>query len=73
MAEVEKQVRSINILYGTETGNAEDVADRISRELERRHMQITLMSLNEFDIVTGKVITHFLFFFLRKSYLQQHT
>ncbi|CAD5119715.1 DgyrCDS8305 [Dimorphilus gyrociliatus] len=38
------------ILYGSQTGYAEDLADRISRQARSRHIKIYLSSLDEYSI-----------------------
>ncbi|KAH9297724.1 hypothetical protein KI387_029406 [Taxus chinensis] len=38
------------ILYASQTGNAEDAAERIGREAERRHCNSAVMSMEEFDV-----------------------
>ncbi|KAF8529095.1 riboflavin synthase domain-like protein [Hysterangium stoloniferum] len=43
--------RRILILYATETGNAYDVSQQISREAKRRHFKVTLASMDEYPIV----------------------
>jgi len=39
------------ILYATQTGNALDVAERLSREAERRACPVSLLSLDQYDPV----------------------
>jgi len=39
------------ILYATQTGNALDVAERLSREAERRACSVNLLSLDQYDPV----------------------
>ncbi|KAJ9564455.1 hypothetical protein OSB04_000421 [Centaurea solstitialis] len=43
-----EKARPLLILYATETGNALDAAERLSREAERRGCPVTLFSLDEF-------------------------
>ena len=43
--------RCITILYATETGNAEEVAERIARIAYRRHIRAHLKSLELYDKV----------------------
>lgn len=38
------------ILYASQTGNAEDAAERIGREAERRHCSSLVLSVEEFDV-----------------------
>ena len=43
--------RIITILYATETGNAEEVAERIARLAYRRHIRVHLKNLEFYDKV----------------------
>ena len=40
--------RQITILYGSQTGNAIDVSERIAFELQRKWFQVKLMSMSEY-------------------------
>eukprot|EP00111_Clytia_hemisphaerica_P002252 TCONS_00006308-protein len=42
--------KKISILYGSQTGTAEDVAERIGRESRRRHLETTVSSLDDYTI-----------------------
>ncbi|XP_027352119.1 NADPH-dependent diflavin oxidoreductase 1 isoform X2 [Abrus precatorius] len=42
-------MRKLLILYGTQTGNALDAAERITREAERRACPVNLQSVHEYD------------------------
>eukprot|EP00873_Tetraselmis_striata_P004280 jgi/Tetstr1/424544/TSEL_015071.t1 len=44
--------RRLLVLYGSETGNAQDVAERVGREAGRRHWEARAMPMDAFD-VTG--------------------
>ena len=39
------------VLYATETGNSQDVAERLGREVRRRGGKCVLMSMDTFDVV----------------------
>jgi hypothetical protein len=41
----------ISVLYASETGNAQDVAERVGREVRRRGGKAVVESMEEFDIV----------------------
>jgi len=41
----------IVILYGSETGTAQDVAERIERDAIRRHFCVTIKPLDQYNIV----------------------
>lgn len=43
--------RSITILYATETGNAEEVAERLAHIACRRHIHVRLCNLADYDKV----------------------
>ncbi|KAI4294921.1 hypothetical protein MLD38_040793 [Melastoma candidum] len=45
----EGEMRKLSILYATQTGNALDAAERISRESERRGCKAILFSLDQYD------------------------
>lgn len=40
------------VLYGSQTGNAEDVAYRIFREASRRHKKAIVKSCDQYGIVS---------------------
>lgn len=44
-------VDCVTILYASETGNAQDVAERVGREFRRRSRRAKVVSMTEFDIV----------------------
>jgi len=43
--------RTILILYATETGNAQDVADRIARQCRRIHVKARVLSMDAYPAV----------------------
>jgi len=43
--------RRIVILYGSQTGTAQDVAERIERDAIRRHFLVSIKPLDHYDIV----------------------
>jgi sulfite reductase alpha subunit-like flavoprotein len=45
--------RSLLILYATETGTAQDAADRIARECRRIHFKCRLSSMNAYPLASG--------------------
>ncbi|KAB2613690.1 NADPH-dependent diflavin oxidoreductase 1-like [Pyrus ussuriensis x Pyrus communis] len=47
--EEERVRKKLLILYATQTGNALDVAERVSREAERRGCPVHLLSLDQYD------------------------
>ncbi|KAI0819009.1 riboflavin synthase domain-like protein [Irpex lacteus] len=45
----EEEPREVSILYATETGNAQDVAERLARLCRRLHFEVQLASLDEYE------------------------
>ena len=43
--------RNLVILFGSQTGTAEDVAQRIGRDSQRRHIKTRVMPLDDYEIV----------------------
>jgi len=43
--------RRLVILYGSQTGTAQDVAERIERDAIRRRFSVTIEPLDQYDIV----------------------
>ena len=43
---------SLLILFGSETGNAQDAAERVSREARRRRIDARLVSVADYDPVS---------------------
>lgn len=48
----EEEPREVSILYATETGNAQDVAERLARLCRRLHFEVQLASLDEYEAVS---------------------
>ena len=40
------------VLFASETGNAQDTAERVGREIRRRGGRCTVQSMEDFDIVS---------------------
>lgn len=45
--------RRLLILYGSQTGNAQDVAERVWREGRRRHFRTRVLSMDSYDRVSS--------------------
>ncbi|XP_002732733.1 NADPH-dependent diflavin oxidoreductase 1 [Saccoglossus kowalevskii] len=45
-----EEKRSILVLYGSQTGTAQDVAERVGREAKRRHFSTRVVSMDEYII-----------------------
>ena len=43
--------RELLILYGSQTGTAEEIAERIGREGKRRHFLCRICAMDDFDLV----------------------
>jgi sulfite reductase alpha subunit-like flavoprotein len=48
--------RSLLILYATETGTAQDAADRIARECRRIYFKCRLSSMNAYPLASGPFV-----------------
>lgn len=46
--------RRLLILYGSETGCAQDTAERIGRQARRRHFKARVMAMDEYDRVRAE-------------------
>ncbi|PWN87025.1 hypothetical protein FA10DRAFT_273327 [Acaromyces ingoldii] len=46
----QQQQRAFTVLYGTQTGNAQDVATRIARQARRRRIHVVVKSMDEYDV-----------------------
>jgi sulfite reductase alpha subunit-like flavoprotein len=44
--------RRLLILYGSQTGTAQDVAERFGREAKRRHFSVKVSSLDNYPVVS---------------------
>lgn len=50
--------RNLLILYGSETGCAQDTAERIGRQARRRHFRTRVMAMDEYDKVRQQPRLH---------------
>ncbi|EJT97200.1 riboflavin synthase domain-like protein [Dacryopinax primogenitus] len=44
--------RTLLVLYGSESGNAQDVAERVGRDARRHHFKARVISMDAYDIAT---------------------
>lgn len=44
--------RTIAILYGTETGNSEEIADELAKMVQRLHFDAVVEEMNAFTLVS---------------------
>lgn len=52
MADLSKNFsRRISVLFGSQTGTAQEVAERIGREAKRRFLSATVMALDDYNVV----------------------
>lgn len=60
----ERDERRITILYGSQTGTAEEVAEGLARDASRKHFAVEISSLDEFDIVSSQsiIVSHVISF-----------
>uniref|UniRef100_A0A8D0EF38 Flavodoxin-like domain-containing protein n=1 Tax=Strix occidentalis caurina TaxID=311401 RepID=A0A8D0EF38_STROC len=45
--------RKLLVLFGSQTGTAQDIAERIGREAKRRHFQCRVEALDSYDVVSS--------------------
>lgn len=43
--------RKLVVLYGSQTGTAQDVAERIGRDAKRRHFAVKVFAMDSYDKV----------------------
>ena len=48
----EMDSRQILVLFGSQTGTAHDVADRVSREAKRRHFAARTLPMDDYNVVS---------------------
>ena len=44
--------RKMSVLYGSQTGTAQEVAERIGREAKRRFISASVLPLDEYNVVS---------------------
>lgn len=44
---------SLLVLYGSQTGSAQDTAQRIGRQAQRRRLQVRVSPLDAYNVVSG--------------------
>ena len=52
MADEER--RQVTVLYGSQTGTAQEVAERIGREAKRRYLLARVIALDDYNVVSIK-------------------
>lgn len=50
--------RRLLVLYGSQTGTAQDVAERVGREAKRRHFTARVLAMDEYEIVSFRIFTN---------------
>ena len=56
-------VRQLLVLYGSQTGTAQDVAERVGREAKRRHFSTRVLALDDYQVVRLTVFLCCLIYF----------
>ena len=51
--------RHLTVLYGSQTGTAQDVAERIGREARRRHFKAHVMAIDDYEKVFAPLVSQF--------------
>lgn len=46
-------VHSLLVLYGSQTGTAQDTAERIGRQAQRRRMKVRVEALDTYNVVSA--------------------
>lgn len=44
------------VLYGSQTGSAQDTAQRVGRQAQRRQLQVRVLALDSYNVVSGGYI-----------------
>ena len=47
--------RRICVLYGSQTGTAQEVAERIGREAKRRYLSASVLALDDYNVVSVRL------------------
>lgn len=50
--------RVLTVLFGSQTGTAEDVAERIGREGKRRYLSVCVRALDDYNVVRVREIVN---------------
>ena len=48
----QQSTRRISVLFGSQTGTAQDVAERIGREAKRRYLSACVLALDDYNVVS---------------------
>ena len=48
--------RALLVLYGSQTGTAQDTAERIGRQAQRRRMKVRVEALDSYNVVSGSAL-----------------
>ena len=49
--------RRLLVLYGSQTGTAQDVAERVGREAKRRHFAARVVAMDEYERVRRYILS----------------
>jgi len=47
----DESTRRVTVLFGSQTGTAEEVAERIGREGKRRYLSVRVVALDDYNVV----------------------
>ena len=47
--------RQLLVLYGSQTGTAQDTAERVGREGKRRHFRVRVLAMDNYDTVSIQI------------------
>lgn len=48
--------RKLLVLYGSQTGTAQDAAERVGREGKRRHFRVRVLAMDSYNTVSMRTI-----------------
>lgn len=49
---LKNKARRISVLFGSQTGTAQEVAERIGREAKRRYLSASVLALDDYNVVS---------------------
>lgn len=60
VSESEMLKPSLQVLYGSQTGYAQDTAQRIARQAQRKRIEVQLLPLNAYNVVSAATIKQYM-------------
>lgn len=55
-ASVKMSIHTLLVLYGSQTGTAQDTAERIGRQAQRRRMRVRVEALDTYNVVSTRCL-----------------